>query len=374
MTQETQGAIREEKDRTAAQNPAQAEGGAEESTEDTFENMLEDYMFIPRKGQTLDCMVTDVTNDGVYLNLSSKQTGYIPANRLSRSDRIVRGDTVPIIITNADSEEAYIYCDLVRDKAWAALEKARLEHQVLDCMVTQVNRGGVDAEYQGVHVFIPGSKSGIPRDGDKTVLLGKTVKVRILETDRKARRIIGAIRSERAERLQEQARRLWETLEAGQKYEGTVRNLTDYAAFVDIGGIDGLVHVSQISYDRIGLPSDVLSPGDKVQVWVVKADKERKKLNLTMKDPDRDCWAEFAAAHRPDDILSGKVRNLTDFGAFIAVAPGIEGLLRVSQISHQHVDVPSDVLTEGDQVNVRILEIHPDTHRLALSMKDVSQP
>ena len=200
------------------------------------------------------------------------------------------------------------------------------------------------------------------------------MKVRILETDRKARRIIGAIRSERAERLQEQARHLWETLEAGQKYEGTVRNLTDYAAFVDIGGIDGLVHVSQISYDRIGLPSDVLSPGDKVQVWVVKADKERKKLNLTMKDPDRDCWAEFAAAHRPDDILSGKVRNLTDFGAFIAVAPGIEGLLRVSQISHQHVDVPSDVLTEGDQVNVRILEIHPDTHRLALSMKDVSQP
>lgn len=359
----------ETKGRSHAAN--EAAGNAEE---EDFGSMLEDYMFIPKKGQTLTCPVTDVDEAGVYLNLSSKQTGLIPAHKISKSDDIRPGDKVPVIITRADSDEPYVYCDLIRDKAWSELDQARVERTTVDCYVENVNKGGIDAEYKGIHVFIPGSKSGMGRDEDKGVLVGKTVHVRILETDRKTRRIIGAIRSERSEQMMENARKLWEVLDVGQRYEGTVKNLTDFAAFVDIGGIDGLCHVSQISYEHVGKPSDVLKPGDKVTVWVSRLDKSKKRVSLTMKDPSKDCWAQFAEKHSPGETISGTVRNLTEFGAFVNVAPGVEGLVRVSQISYQHVDVPSDVLNEGDAVNVKILEIDPKGHRVALTMKGIDQP
>jgi len=356
----------------AADTTPKAELVAEE--EEDFGSMLEDYMFIPRKGQTLTCPVTDVNETGVFLNLSSKQTGLIPAHRLSSSDDIKPGDKVPIIISRAGNEDPYVYCDLVRDKAWSELDQARIERTTVKCLVESVNKGGIDAEYKGIHVFIPGSKSGMGRDEDKSVLIGKTVRVRILETNRKTRRIIGAIRSERSEQLMENARKLWDVLAVGQKYEGTVRNLTDFAAFVDIGGIDGLCHVSQISYEHIGKPADVLKPGDAVTVWVSRLDKAKKRVSLTMKDPSKDCWAQFAEKHQAGETIRGTVRNLTEFGAFVNVAPGVEGLVRVSQISYQHVDVPSDVLNEGDAVNVKIMEVDAANHRVALTMKGIDQP
>lgn len=360
---------------TTKDTPPETTGDTEDTSPDEdFKSMLDQYIVIPKKGQTLECVVIDVNKEGVYLNLSSKQTGFIPSSRLSQSDQIRVGDIIPVLITNANPEEAYIYCEILRTKAWAALEKARNDRSIVECLVTRINRGGIETEYQGVHIFVPGSKSGMSRNEDKSQLIGKTVRVRILETDRKTRRIIGAIRSERAEQLRENARKLWSEMAIGNKYEGTVKNMTNYAAFIDIGGIDGLAHVSQISYDHIDRPSDVLKPGDHVTVWVANFDAAKKRLNLTLKDPNKDHWADFAREHQVGDIIPGRVKTLAEFGAFVNIAPNVDGLVRISQISYQHVEFPGDVLTEGDPVNVKILELDVPNHRAALSMKGIDQP
>lgn len=342
--------------------------------EEDFGAMLEDFIVIPRKGQTLKCPVTDVTNEGVFLNLSSKQTGLIPAGRLAQTDEVKPGDVLSVVVTKVDNEEGYVYCDITREKTWMAIDRARISRTLLECEVTNVNKGGVDAEYHGVHIFIPGSKSGMGRDEDKTVLIGKTVQVRILETNRKDRRVIAEIRSNRAQALAENAKRLWDTMEVGQKVEGTVKNLTQYAAFIDIGGIDALAHVSQLSFDRVGKPSDILRQGDKVTAWITQIDLDKRHVHLTLRDPDRDVVKEFIDNHSVGDRLSGTVQNLTTWGAFIKLAPGVEGLVRVSQIAYDHVDYPSDVMAAGDTVNVEILEIDRANRKIALTMKGIDQP
>lgn len=338
-----------------------------------FAAMVDQYTAIPQKGHRIEGTVATINHDGAYLDLNCKQTGYIPSGRISPSDDIAVGDVLQLTVTNVDGEEGYVYCEICRDEAWNALADAFENKKSVECTVIRQNPGGLEAETDGIRMFIPASKTGIPKGGDLAPLVKQTVQARIIEFDRAKKHVLGSIRDHQRAMRHESEAKVWETIAIGAHFEGTVRNVTRYGAFVDIGGIDGMVHVSELSWQHVKKPDDVVSPGDKLDVYVLGFDKDTRKISLTAKDPSNNPWNAVKAKYKPGDVLTATVRRLTDFGAFAEVMPGIDGLIHVSQIANYHVDYPSDVLSEGQSVRVKIISMTDENHKIALSMRDADQ-
>lgn len=243
---------------------------------------------------------------------------------------------------------------------------------MFDAEVNEVVKGGLVVDL-GVRGFVPASLVEDYYVEDFSGYQGKTLSFKIVELDRAKNRLILSHRAVVEEEKEQERRSLLEKLEIGQILDGTVQRLTDFGAFVDIGGIDGLVHISQLAHQHVEKPSDVVSEGDKVEVKVLSVDRDNERISLSIKETLPGPWNNIAAKAPRGSVLEGTVKRLVSFGAFVEVFPGVEGLVHISQISHQHIGTPHEVLQEGQTVKVKVLDTNEEEQRMSLSMKELEE-
>ena len=352
-------------------------GGAED-----FEKMLEESFKTLNTGDKVTGVVTAITPTEIQVDLGTKQAGYIPLSELSddpsvKAEDVVKvGDEIETYVVRVNDVEGYATLSKKRldtVKMWESIETAKEEKTTLEGVVTEENKGGIVVSVKGIRVFVPASQSGMPRNSDLSEMIKQKVQLRITEVNRARRRVVGSIRAVQYEARQAAAEAIWADIEEGKKYTGTVKSLTSYGAFVDIGGVDGMVHISELSWSRIKHPSEVVSVGDQVEVYVISFDKEKRKISLGLKDRSVDPWDKFVSTYHVGDVASVKVVKLMTFGAFAEVVPGVDGLIHISQIADRRIEKPSDVLSEGQVVDAKIIAIDEENKKISLSIRALLQ-
>ena len=352
-------------------------GGAED-----FEKMLEESFKTLNTGDKVTGVVTAITPTEIQVDLGTKQAGYIPLSELSddpsvKAEDVVKvGDEIETYVVRVNDVEGYATLSKKRldtVKMWESIETAKEEKTTLEGVVTEENKGGIVVSVKGIRVFVPASQSGMPRNSDLSEMIKQKVQLRITEVNRARRRVVGSIRAVQYEARQAAAEAIWADIEEGKKYTGTVKSLTSYGTFVDIGGVDGMVHISELSWSRIKHPSEVVSVGDQVEVYVISFDKEKRKISLGLKDRSVDPWDKFVSTYHVGDVASVKVVKLMTFGAFAEVVPGVDGLIHISQIADRRIEKPSDVLSEGQVVDAKIIAIDEENKKISLSIRALLQ-
>ena len=346
--------------------------------EESFAEMLEKSIKTLNTGEKVMGVVTGITPTEIYVDLGTKHAGYIPVSELTDDptakveDLVKIGDEIETYVMRVNDQEGVVTLSKKRldtVKSWDDIEQAREEHTTVEGVVTEENKGGVVVSINGVRVFVPASQTGLPRETPMSQLLKQHVRLRITEVNRARRRVVGSIRAVEAEERAAKAAEVWANIEENKRYTGTVKSLTSYGAFVDIGGVDGMVHISELSWSRIKHPSEVVSVGDTVEVYVISFDKEKKKISLGMKDRSQNPWEVFTGKYQPGDVANVRVVKLMTFGAFAEVVPGVDGLIHISQIADHRIDKPGDVLSEGQMVDVKIIDIDYDNKKVSLSIR-----
>ena len=346
--------------------------------EKSFAEMLEESIKTLNNGDKVTGTVVAVTPTEVQVELGIKYPGYIALSELTDDptakveDLVKVGDEIEAIVTQVSDRDCLVKLSKRRldiNKGWEEIEAAKDDETVLEGFVTEDNKGGVVVSVKGVRVFVPASQTGLPRETPMSTLLKQKVRLVITEVNRARRRVVGSIsRVQRAERAAA-AEKVWAEIEEGKHYTGTVKSLTSYGAFVDIGGVDGMVHISELSWSRIKHPSEVVKVGDTVDVYVISFDKEKKKISLGMKDRSQNPWEVFTGKYQVGDVANVRIVKLMTFGAFAEVVPGVDGLIHISQIADHRIDKPGDVLSEGDMVDVKIIDIDYDNKKVSLSIR-----
>ena len=346
--------------------------------EQSFAEMLEESIKTINTGETVKGTVAAVTPTEIEVELGFKYPGYIPVSEMTDDPNAKMEDIVKV----GDEIEAYVVQVSDRDcmvklskkrldivKGWEEIEAAQESENVLEGVITEDNKGGVVASIKGVRVFIPASQTGLPRETPMSELLKKKVRLVITEVNRSRRRVVGSIsRVTRAERAAA-AEKVWAEIEEGKRYTGTVKSLTSYGVFVDIGGVDGMVHISELSWSRIKHPSEIVKVGDTLDVYVIAADQEKKKISLGVKDRSQDPWSVFTSTYQVGDVANVRIVKLMTFGAFAEVVPGVDGLIHISQIADHRIEKPGDVLAEGDKVDVKITDVDMERKKISLSIR-----
>ena len=335
---------------------------------------------VPEVGDVVKGIVTKVEDKHVDVDIPNcKQTGIIPISELSSlhvekaSDVVNVDDELELKVTKVEDDALILSKRAVdADRAWEDLEKKFESKEVFEAEVKDVVKGGLVVDI-GVRGFIPASLVEAHFVEDFTDYKGKTLTLIVVELDREKNRVIlshrAVVEKEQSERKQE----FLQTLEAGQVLEGKVQRLTDFGAFVDIGGIDGLVHISQLSHSHVEKPSDVVEEGQDVKVKVLSVDRDNERISLSIKETLPGPWSNIGEKVKPGDVLDGKVQRLVSFGAFVEVLPGVEGLVHISQISNKHIGTPHEVLEEGQDVKVKVLDVNEEEERISLSMKELEE-
>ena len=364
--------IKEVKDKMSEENINAME------IEESFADMLEKSIKTLNTGDKVTGVVTGITATEVNVDLGTKHAGYIPLSELSddpsvKPEDIVKvGDEIETYVMRVNDVEGVATLSKKRldsVKNWDTIEAAVEEKTILEGTVTEVNKGGIVVNVKGIRVFVPASQTGKPRGADLSEMVKEQVKLRITEVNRSRRRVVGSIRSVLAEERAAKAAEVWANIEEGKHYEGTVKSLTSYGAFVDIGGVDGMVHVSELSWSRIKNPAEVVSVGDKVNVYVISFDAEKKKISLGMKDRNEDPWEKFTSTYEVGSVASVRVVKLMTFGAFAEIVPGVDGLIHISQIADHRIEKPGDEVEEGQIVDVKITDIDYDRKKVSLSIR-----
>ena len=346
--------------------------------EESFADMLERSIKTLNTGDKVTGVVTGITATEVNVDLGTKHAGYIPISELSddptvKVEDIVKiGDEIETYVMRVNDMEGVATLSKKRldtVKNWDTIEAAVEDKTVMEGVVTEDNKGGVVVNVKGIRVFVPASQTGLPRGADLSEMIKERVQLRITEVNRSRRRVVGSIRAVAAEARAAKAAEVWENIEVGKKYEGTVKSLTSYGAFVDIGGVDGMVHVSELSWSRIKNPAEVVSIGDAVSVYVISFDPEKRKISLGMKDRSQDPWEKFTSTYEVGSVASVRVVKLMTFGAFAEIVPGVDGLIHISQIADHRIEKPGDVLEEGQIVDVKITDIDEERKKVSLSIR-----
>ncbi len=335
-----------------------------------------------RNGEIVEGEVIDVKPDEIVLNIGYKSDGTISLKEYTNDPTVTDltevvkvGDKLDAKILKINDGEGQVvlsYRRMLQEKSNEKLKKAFEDKEVLTATVTKVLKGGLTVSVDGSRVFIPASLVSDTYVKDLNEYEGKAVSFVITEYNPRERRIIGdrrqLVAAEKAQKLQE----LLDGLKVGDVIEGTVKNVTTFGAFIDLGGADGLLHISEMSWGRVDNPKKLFKPGDEVKVFV-KEIKENK-IALSMKFPNENPWNDASNKYAIGNVVSGKVARMTDFGAFIALAPGVDALLHVSQISRDHVEKPSDVLEIGQEVEAKIVDFNEENHKISLSIKALQAP
>ena len=346
--------------------------------EESFADMLERSIKTLNTGDKVTGVVTGITATEVNVDLGTKHAGYIPISELSddptvKVEDIVKiGDEIETYVMRVNDMEGVATLSKKRldtVKNWDAIEAAVEDKTVMEGVVTEDNKGGIVVNVKGIRVFVPASQTGMPRGADLSEMIKELVQLRITEVNRSRRRVVGSIRAVAAEARAAKAAEVWENIEVGKRYEGTVKSLTSYGAFVDIGGVDGMVHVSELSWSRIKNPAEVVSVGDAVSVYVISFDPEKRKISLGMKDRSQDPWEKFTSTYEVGSVASVRVVKLMTFGAFAEIVPGVDGLIHISQIADHRIEKPGDVLEEGQIVDVKITDIDEERKKVSLSIR-----
>lgn len=359
-------------------------GDAEvQEAEKSFEELLEDSIKTIYNGEVVKGVVAAITPTEVTVDLGTKHSGYIPVeefedeNGTKIGDLIHVGDTVEATVVRVNDMEGTVMLSKKRldaVKSWDDVEAACENETVVEGVVTEENKGGVVVKVKGLRVFVPASQSGLPRDAEMSQLLKQKVQLYITEVSKARRRIVGSIRLVTAKARREAIARIWQEIEVGKRYKGTVKSLTSYGAFVDIGGVDGMVHVSELSWKRITKPADVVSVGDEIEVYVINFDKETRKISLGYKDPNENPWEKFKSRYKAGDIAAVRIVKLMTFGAFAEIVPGVDGLIHISQIANRRIGKPEEILAVDDVVDAKITAIDEDKHKVSLSIRALSEP
>ena len=345
-------------------------------SEKTFEQMLEESFKTIRNGEVVDGTVIDVKPDEIILNIGYKADGIIMRNEYTNEPNVDLttmvsvGDTMTVKVLKVNDGEGQVlltYKRLAAEKGNERLKEAYENHEVLKAPVTQILGGGLSVVIEEARVFIPASLVSDTYEKDLSKYQDQEIEFVISEFNPRRNRIIGDRRqllvAERAERQKE----LFEKLKVGDTVEGTVKNVTDFGAFIDLGGIDGLLHISEMSWGRVENPKKVFQVGETVKVLI--KDIHDTKIALSLKFPETNPWVNAAEDYAVGKVIEGKVARMTDFGAFVELTPGVDALLHVSQISRAHVDKPSDVLSVGQVITAKIVDLNVDEKKISLSMK-----
>jgi (E)-4-hydroxy-3-methyl-but-2-enyl pyrophosphate reductase len=359
-------------------NKMSEETKMETAPEENFAELLEQSIKTLNNGDKVTGTVMAIGSTEVEVDLGTKHTAYIPLEEFSSDpsvkpeDCVKIGDSVEAVVVHVNDSEGVIRLSKKRleaGKAWEDIEAAVDSKEVLEGLVNEENKGGVVANVKGIRVFIPASQTGIPKGGDLGSLVGQTVKMRITEVNRARRRVVGSIRSVASEERKAAQEKIWSEIAVGNKYHGVVKSLTSYGAFVDIGGVDGMVHVSELSWNRIKTPADVVKVGDEIDVYVIALDPEKRKISLGYKTEDTNPWVLFNKQFKVGDTAKVKIVKLMTFGAFAEIIPGVDGLIHISQIADRRIGKPEDVLSEGQEVDVKIIDIDQERKRISLSIR-----
>jgi small subunit ribosomal protein S1 len=331
-----------------------------------------------KRGATVKGKVVKVDADQAFVDIGYKYDGVIPVRELSSvslndaAQAVEIGQEVELkIVSINDAKETLVLSKRVVDneKAWETLQGQLDSKEVIEATVAEVVKGGLVVDI-GVRGFVPASMVERQFVEDFSAYKGRTLRLRVKEIDREKNKVILSQKDILDEEFEVNKKKIIEGLQVGQVLDGTVQRLTQFGAFVDIGGIDGLVHISELAWTHVEQASDVVKEGDKVKVQILKLDPSNDKISLSIKATQDGPWSNVERDFKAGDIVTGTVKRLAAFGAFVEVAPGVEGLVHISQIAHRHIGTPHEVLKEGQEVQVKILEINLAEKRVSLSIKD----
>lgn len=351
----------------------------EENSMQDFMSALEGSLKRINAGDVVKGTIISATNDEVFVNIGYMADGVISREEFSHDqmldlkEAVKPGDELYVYILEVNDGEGNVALSKLKAeeyKVWDEFEQSINEGKTLEVKINEAVKGGVTANVKGVRAFIPASQLSTRYVEDLKTFVGKTLTVKVIELDKDKRKVV--LSRKEVEKAEEEVKKdeVWSVLKKGEMRTGVVTRLAKFGAFVDLGGIDGLIHISDLSWKRVLDPSEVVSVGDTVEVYVMDFDKAKGRISLGLKEVASNPWNSIAANFKVNDIVEGRVVRTTDFGAFVEIAEGVEGLVHISQVSDERVSKVSAVLNEGDKVKVKILDIDSKSQKLSLSIKE----
>ncbi len=324
--------------------------------------------------QKLKAKVQSISDDDVFVDVGLRSPGVVSLRQFDKNKPPEAGQELTVSVDRYDAENGLIHVSLPRGKRkvgadWSAVEVG----QLVDATVTKSNKGGLEVNISSLRGFLPASQVDLQYVSDLEPFVGQKLTVKVMEVNPAKRNLIVSRREYLKIEREEQEKELWEKLALGQTFSGTIKTIKDYGAFVDIGGADGFLHIGEISWTRIRHPSDVLKEGQQCEVQVISLDADRKRIGLGMKQLKRNPWETVESTYPTDSTVTGRVTRVTDFGAFVELEPGVEGLVHISELDHRRVNRVGDVLKEGDSSEFKVLEVDPNKKRISLSLKALKE-
>ncbi len=324
-------------------------------------------------GDILSGTVISVGENEVLVNIGYITDGIISKAEMPENDEVNAGDEIDVYVLKVNDGEGNVALSKKKAdalKVWDELEtlNEKSEHFIIN--VKEVVKGGVTADFKGVRVFIPASHVSASYVKDLSKFVGNELEVVLIDFDKEKKKVVASRKQIEMAELEVKKDQIWASIKKGEKRIGKVSRIAKFGAFIDLGGLDGLVHITQLSWERVKSVEDVVSVGDEVEVYVLEVDKEKNRISLSLKDVKGNPWDAMKDKFKVNQVVEGKVVKLAKFGAFVQIAPGFEGLVHLSEISEDRIEEPSDKLSVGDQVSVKILNIDVDSKRISLSIKE----
>jgi small subunit ribosomal protein S1 len=351
--------------------------GSAEELAAAYEETLKDF----NEGDIVDGYVVKVDHDEVLLDIGYKSEGVIPSRELSikhdvdPNEVVTLGDHIEALVMQKEDKDGRLILSKKRaqyERAWGTIEKKKENDEIVEGTVIEVVKGGLILDI-GLRGFLPASLVEMRRVRDLHPYVGRTLEAKIIELDKNRNNVVLSRRAWLEETQSATRRAFLHTLRKGEIRKGVVSSIVNFGAFVDLGGVDGLVHVSELSWKHIDHPSEVVEVGQEVEVEVLDVDLERERVSLSLKATQEDPWRQFARSHQIGELIPGRVTKLVPFGAFVRVDDGIEGLVHISELAERHVDIPEQVVSVGDEITVKVIDIDLDRRRISLSLKQALQ-
>ncbi len=352
----------------------------ETSAGENFAEMLEESLKTLNTGETVTGIITSVSAGELHVDLGAKVTGIIAYDEVTDDSSVVLteafkpGDEIKAVVIKVSDRDGVATLSKKRVDNKLRFNKvldAFNEGTVIEATVCEAIKGGVLLNYEGNRIFVPASQTGIAKDGDLSVLVGTVQKAKIIEIKEDKKRAVASIRKVKSEERKAAEADFWANIEVGKQYSGEVKSLTSYGAFVDLGGVDGMVHRTELSWTRIKSPADVVSVGDVITVFVKEFDAEAKRISLGYKTEETNPWNVFMNTYKVGDVAEVKIVSLMPFGAFAEVVNGVDGLIHIYQITDKKISKPADVLAVGDVVKAEIIAVDEENHKISLSMRTI---
>ena len=346
---------------------------------ENFAELLENSIKTLNTGDTVTGYVTEVNDSEIYLDIGAKVTGVIKADKITDdpaaklTEMFKIGDAVEAFVVRVSDVEGFATLDKKRvdsDRNWSRIVAAKENDEILEGTVVEVVKGGVGVVVvvDANRIFVHSSQTGLPKNADLSTMVGQKVRLKVTEI-RDGKRAKGSISVILREERRKAEEEFWATIEEGKQYTGKVKSMTAYGAFVDLGGVDGMVHNTELSWKRIKSPAEVVSVGDTITVFVKEFDAEKKRISLGYKTEEDNPWYIFTTNYNEGDVVSCEIVNIVPFGAFARIIDGVDGLIRISQIADKRIEKIEDHLTVGQVVNAKILEINTEKHNVNLSIR-----